>query len=202
LNSYDISSGPKTAERLLEIVLEEIKFATEVLKLNVVAWCTDASGELATMQKLLVHKIPSVIAVDCWCHQVDLVIGDIFKGENQFVAWIDNALKVVEWFNNHTQATRMLRDAQRIVLGNVICLILPAQKQWTSYYLAMHRLLQLELVFKRLLLDSREELVCCTGDNPDAKLEAHLVIELLEGHDFWANLRKYTGFHCKLLSIG
>ncbi|KAG1717207.1 hypothetical protein EDB19DRAFT_1654677 [Suillus lakei] len=70
LNTCDISTKPKTAENLLEIVLSEITYAVEVLKVKVVAWCTDASGDSAKMRCLLVQKIPQIIAVDCWAHQV------------------------------------------------------------------------------------------------------------------------------------
>ncbi|KIK95261.1 hypothetical protein PAXRUDRAFT_77340, partial [Paxillus rubicundulus Ve08.2h10] len=42
-----LSMLPKMAENLLEIVLGEIKYAMEVLKVKIMAWCTDAGGDSA-----------------------------------------------------------------------------------------------------------------------------------------------------------
>ncbi|EJD35809.1 hypothetical protein AURDEDRAFT_33360, partial [Auricularia subglabra TFB-10046 SS5] len=69
INTIDISRQVKDAQNLLKLVLDEIKYATEVLKLTVVAWCTDASGESRGMRNLLVAKFKWIIVVDCWAHQ-------------------------------------------------------------------------------------------------------------------------------------
>ncbi|KIK82178.1 hypothetical protein PAXRUDRAFT_154379 [Paxillus rubicundulus Ve08.2h10] len=73
LNTCNISDKPKMAKNLLEIVLGEIKYATEVLKVKIVAWCTDVGGDSAKMRWLLVQKFPHLIVVDCWAHQVNLI---------------------------------------------------------------------------------------------------------------------------------
>jgi hypothetical protein len=65
-----VSALPKTATELLKLVIGEIKYMTETLKIKVTAWCTDASGESASMRRLLIQKMPSIIVVDCWAHQV------------------------------------------------------------------------------------------------------------------------------------
>ncbi|KAJ8584681.1 hypothetical protein M405DRAFT_746608 [Rhizopogon salebrosus TDB-379] len=70
LNTIDVSALPKTATELLKLVFGEIKYMTETLKIKVTAWCTDASGESASMRRLLIQKMPSIIVVDCWAHQV------------------------------------------------------------------------------------------------------------------------------------
>ncbi|KAF9234020.1 hypothetical protein BU15DRAFT_66052, partial [Melanogaster broomeanus] len=41
LNAVDVSAKPKTAVELLKLVEAEINYAVEVLKIIVVAWCTD-----------------------------------------------------------------------------------------------------------------------------------------------------------------
>lgn len=70
LNTTNISAQRKDAQGLLAIVLNEIQYATEVLRVQLVAWCTDASGESAAMRRLLVQKLPWIVGVDCWAHQV------------------------------------------------------------------------------------------------------------------------------------
>ncbi|KAF9230433.1 hypothetical protein BU15DRAFT_30072, partial [Melanogaster broomeanus] len=69
LNAVDVSAKPKTAVELLKLVEAEINYAVEVLKIIVVAWCTDVSGESAKMRRLLVRKMPHLVVVDCWAHQ-------------------------------------------------------------------------------------------------------------------------------------
>ncbi|KAL1711778.1 hypothetical protein EV715DRAFT_268337, partial [Schizophyllum commune] len=49
-------------------VLTEINYTVHVLLVRLVAWCTDASGELAKMHWLPVLKTPWIIVVDCWAH--------------------------------------------------------------------------------------------------------------------------------------
>lgn len=50
--------------------MAEISYATDVLKVKLIAWCSDAGGDSAKMRRLLVQKLPHLIAVDCWAHQV------------------------------------------------------------------------------------------------------------------------------------
>ncbi|KIK74275.1 hypothetical protein PAXRUDRAFT_836014 [Paxillus rubicundulus Ve08.2h10] len=100
LNTFDISGKPKTAENLLEIVSSEIKYSMDVLRVKIVAWLSDAGGDSAKMRRLLVCKMPHIIVIDCWSHQVNLIVGDIFKIKGIFAKIIDDALEVVKWFNN------------------------------------------------------------------------------------------------------
>ncbi|KAL1664691.1 hypothetical protein GGF50DRAFT_54254 [Schizophyllum commune] len=74
LNVNDISARPKTAETLLEIVEKEIMYILNILKAILVAWCTDASGESAKMRRLLAGKHPWIVVLDCWGHQVRLIL--------------------------------------------------------------------------------------------------------------------------------
>ncbi|KIK97920.1 hypothetical protein PAXRUDRAFT_807235 [Paxillus rubicundulus Ve08.2h10] len=71
MNTINISALPKTAEELLKIVKDKIRYVTEILKVSLVAWCTNASGESAKMQCLLVKEMPWIVVVDCWAHQVN-----------------------------------------------------------------------------------------------------------------------------------
>ncbi|EJD45139.1 hypothetical protein AURDEDRAFT_39627, partial [Auricularia subglabra TFB-10046 SS5] len=49
INSVDVSCCVKDVKNLLELVIKELRYATDSLKLTVVAWCTDASGESRKM---------------------------------------------------------------------------------------------------------------------------------------------------------
>lgn len=70
LNVFDISALPKTAETLLEYILKEITYISDELRVVLIAWCTDASGESKKMRRLLRERLGWIITVDCWSHQV------------------------------------------------------------------------------------------------------------------------------------
>ncbi|KIK79699.1 hypothetical protein PAXRUDRAFT_160608 [Paxillus rubicundulus Ve08.2h10] len=72
LNTHDMSGLPKTAEQQLEFVVSKITYAVDILKVQVVVWCTDTRGDVAKMHHLLVKKMPHIVVVDCWAHQVCL----------------------------------------------------------------------------------------------------------------------------------
>ncbi|KAG5640226.1 hypothetical protein DXG03_009768, partial [Asterophora parasitica] len=175
LNIADISAVHKTAENLLKIVLDEIKYVTEVLQVIIVAWCTDASSKSLKMQWLLWVQMPWIITLDCWCHQINLIVGNIFKVKGIFVKCIEDAIKVIKWFNNHSRALRMLNDIQQQKFLKVLCLILPILMHWTSHYLAICK-------------------------KADAKKKAQEVIGILEGYNFWGNL-KWVKNHLEPLAI-
>lgn len=214
INSVDTSRQSKDANSLLRLMLDEIKYAIEVLKLVVVAWCTDASGESAKMRRLLVKKFPWIVVLDCWAHQVraphfarnthgspqlqiNLVVGDMLKVKD-YSGLVSDALDVVKWFNNHSLALGMLRLVSMEKLGRELSLILPVITRWTSHYLSVRRLLQLENPIRHLLLDSREKLLLCAGKKREAKEKAAKVLDVLGDPQFWNNLRRYIGHTCIL----
>ncbi|KZT18808.1 hypothetical protein NEOLEDRAFT_1023365, partial [Neolentinus lepideus HHB14362 ss-1] len=102
LHSYDISAVIKNAENLLEIVLTEILYCTNVLGVQVIAWCTDCSGEALKMCRPLHEWFPWIVTVECWAHQIDLVVGNYFKINVSYIKGMDKAIEIVKWFNNHS----------------------------------------------------------------------------------------------------
>lgn len=90
LNVNDISSRPKTAETLLEIVESEIEYILNVLQAILVAWCTDASGESAKMRRLLVRRYPWLVVLD-QVIQVQLVVGDLWRADDPLIRAMDRA---------------------------------------------------------------------------------------------------------------
>ncbi|KIK90602.1 hypothetical protein PAXRUDRAFT_14255 [Paxillus rubicundulus Ve08.2h10] len=181
LKTIDISALPKTAVELLKIVLEEIPYATEELKVHIVAWCTDASGGSASMQWLLVQKMPHIVAVDCWAHQVNLIVGDTFKVTHMVIKIISDAIEVVKWFNNHSCVLGMLCKVQIAKYGKILALILPVLTWWNSHYLVVTRLINVEFAFKQSLLDA--------GKTLEALLLSKEIMDILQGLEFWPQLK-------------
>ncbi|KAE9388778.1 hypothetical protein BT96DRAFT_773704, partial [Gymnopus androsaceus JB14] len=67
---YDASKERKTAENLFKLMLEVITELQDKWKVNVAAFTTDASGESRKARKLQVKHYPSLVAPDCFAHQV------------------------------------------------------------------------------------------------------------------------------------
>ncbi|KAG1723863.1 hypothetical protein EDB19DRAFT_1645013, partial [Suillus lakei] len=124
--------------------------------------------------------------------QVNLVVGDIFKIKGLFSKIIDDALEVVKWFNNHSRALGILNAAQVKILLKVKSLVLPVLTRWTSHYLSVQRLLELEMPFKEILANSLEDLKTCAGNRSDMKRKAMQTLAILLRYDFWHNLDMYV----------
>ncbi|EMD37416.1 hypothetical protein CERSUDRAFT_136001, partial [Gelatoporia subvermispora B] len=200
LNAVDISAQVKNAENLLEIVVNEISYCVETIGTVVVAWCTDSSGESVKMRRLLRQRIPSIVTVVCWAHQLNLVVADYLKVKQPFITVVDTAVEVIKWFNNHGRALGLLKEEMRLRFnGKVYSLILPVITRWTSHYVSCQRLL-VEKAIRALTLYKRPDLEGCAGDRADAKAKAKEIVKIAESAWFWDNLRQVKK-HLKPLTI-
>ncbi|EJD34362.1 hypothetical protein AURDEDRAFT_140578 [Auricularia subglabra TFB-10046 SS5] len=120
--------------------------------------------------------------------KINLVVGDMFK-VSSFASSTRRALRLVKWFNSHSLALGMLREVAMQKLNEELNLILPCLTRWTSHYLSVRRLLQLERAFKQLVLDKEEELRSSAGQRRDAIDEARRIISMIKTESFWDNLR-------------
>ncbi|KAE9396173.1 hypothetical protein BT96DRAFT_996988 [Gymnopus androsaceus JB14] len=192
LNITDISSKPKTAETLLDIILREIEYVTKVLLVLLVAWCTDASGESAKMRCLLREKYAWIVVLDCWAHQFNLVTGDVLKLKLPLINVADRALEVIKWFSSHSIALGLLNEEQcHSGTATPLVLILPVITRWTLHYLSMDCLVTLEVPFHRLILDqaTKNRLVLSAGKQREAKDKARRILKIIEGPSFWINIK-------------
>ena len=109
---------------------------------------------------------------------------------------MDRATEVVKWFNNHSLALGLLRQEQRLAhpSGRALNLILPGTTRWTSHFLCISRLLELEECLRVLPISSanQEILKRAAGPKRDAKAKADEVIKTILDLDFWPKLRRYA----------
>ncbi|THU83200.1 hypothetical protein K435DRAFT_689974 [Dendrothele bispora CBS 962.96] len=199
LGVTDVSSLPKKAKTLLEIVNCEMKTICEAFGVILVAWCTNCSGDAAKMWCLLVCKYPWIVILDCWAHQLNLVVGDILKLK-EFRESVDQALEVIKWFLSHSLAVSLLvSEQQNADFSVILVLILPVLTRWTSHYLAIDRLLALSVPLRRLVLDPsiRETLIKVAGLKQVAKNKARLIIRTISRSNFWENVESI----CNLLKL-
>jgi len=67
---HDAHGQEKTAENLLGLLLSVIDEVRIEWGSNVVAVCSDASGESRKARRLLREKHPHLVTLDCYAHQV------------------------------------------------------------------------------------------------------------------------------------
>ncbi|THU83160.1 hypothetical protein K435DRAFT_571524, partial [Dendrothele bispora CBS 962.96] len=190
LGVEDISAERKTADNLIKIVINEMNRIRDIFNVILVAWCTDASSESAKMRRNLVAKFPWLVVLDCWAHQVNLIVGDFIKLKVPLIRAADKALELIKWFNNHSFALGLLRQEQTFYRFAVLVLILPVLTRWTSHYLAMDRLVELKPAFLRLVIsdDICKKLVASAGSKAADKTKAKKMIRLIKETEFWTQV--------------
>ncbi|THH15178.1 hypothetical protein EUX98_g9503 [Antrodiella citrinella] len=190
IDTHDVSAERKTADNLLNIVIMNIMYAMMTLEVTVIAWCSDAGGDSASMRRKLVQRYPWLIVLDCWAHQIHLVVGDYFKLELPWIEYVDMATEVIKWFNNHGYANGLLRAQQQSINVKILVLILPVATRWTSHYLSIRRLRQLRRFIEACVALHYDDLVESVGKTKKAKDHAKKVLQYVQDGDFWKGLEK------------
>ncbi|KAH8101722.1 ribonuclease H-like domain-containing protein [Cristinia sonorae] len=190
LNTDNVTEERKNADTLLGIVIANIAYALEVCRMMVIAWCSDAGGDSASMRRKLLQRYPWLIVLDCWAHQLNLVVGDYFKLKLPWMEWVDAATEVIKWFNNHSYALGLLRSQQLLATGKSLVLFLPVLTRWTSHYLAVQRLLALRGFLEACIALHKETLISVAGKTRNAREHATKIIEYVKNPVFWESLEK------------
>ncbi|CAE6453995.1 unnamed protein product [Rhizoctonia solani] len=122
----DISALPKTAENHLNVVRSMIEFCESKLSVEIIGWVSDAGGDSRAMRMRLGKERPDLILLDCWAHQIELIVGDIFKTKGDLVAAGTDAQLVIKWFLSHSRAFALLQSQQRQAGGQPHSYVLPS----------------------------------------------------------------------------
>lgn len=99
-----MSGEPKTGERLLELVTDEMNYMKDKFGVRTIAICTDNGPDGMKMRRRAREIWAWLIVLVCWAHQMNLVVGDLLKLKLPFLDAIPLSLEVVKWFNNHSFA--------------------------------------------------------------------------------------------------
>ncbi|KAH7917097.1 hypothetical protein BV22DRAFT_1026973 [Leucogyrophana mollusca] len=71
IHTHDVTGDHKTAANLLALVEADIKHCKEVLGVDIITWCSDAGGDSRAIRQQLYKKMPELVQLDCWAHQVN-----------------------------------------------------------------------------------------------------------------------------------
>ncbi|KAF8750324.1 hypothetical protein RHS01_09373 [Rhizoctonia solani] len=189
-NIHNVSAQRKTAQKLLELVRGEIEYCEKELGVKVIAWCTDASGESRAMRNRLVGHLPQLIMLDCYAHQINLIVGDYFKRLPAKLQVMDAAYWLVHWFRNHSFALGLLRKCQaQEYNGRVLALILPVLTRWTAHYCAAARLLDVMHAIRICIAKHEAEILESAGPiHSDARKLAVSTLAIATASEFWEEL--------------
>ena len=81
-------------------------------------------------------------------HQINLVVGEIFKESKIYQQISSKAIKIVSYFHSSVFFTGQLRNEQRSLYGKAIALASPSETRWNSYYFCFHSILKTEAALK------------------------------------------------------
>ena len=160
---------------------------------DIIAWCTDDGPDGKKMRCLLQAQFPWLIALLCWAHQINLVVGDFLGVRRSTIECVNSALEVIKWFNNHGTALELLRDEQKLSFaGNCWALILPAYTRWTAHCQAVTRLLKIEVPICLCWTRNEQRLLLCAGNRAEQKQKAGEIRDIVRDVTFWASLKQYV----------
>ncbi|KAF8581077.1 hypothetical protein K439DRAFT_1296479, partial [Ramaria rubella] len=82
-------------------------------------------------------------------------------------------------FNNHSHALGLLRQEQIITNNQVVALILAVITHWTSHYLSLTRLLEVNKALRACVIKNGDTLLECAGPKPEAWCKVKEIVDTI-----------------------
>lgn len=102
---------------------------------------------------------------------------------------VEEASKVIKWFNDHTYPLGLLRKEQKS-LGMKVLSLIHACHRWASQYTSCNRLLILREPMQRLALTYKDELLSAAGKKPEQREAAQSILRITTTALFWSRLEE------------
>src|SRR6185437_15621596 len=100
-----------------------------ILKMNIII-----NKIIIFFRRQLRIEYPNKVFLPCMAHQMNLVVGDIFKESLQYKQASKNAIRIVSYFHSSPYFTGLLRNEQNSCYSQTIALITPGETRWNSFY--------------------------------------------------------------------
>jgi hypothetical protein len=189
IQSHDMTGEPKTGDRLLEVVKDDINTMKEKYDIEPIAWCTDDGPDGKKMRRLLPSIYPWIIVLVCWAHQIHLIVGDFLSMDSTFLNVVVLALDIVRWINHHGEPLAWLRAEQEMTYeGASYSLFLPVATRWLAHYLTFARLLKIKDAVKTWWCRKQDKIVACAGRTAVQQENARNLLRPIGDDTFWDNL--------------
>ncbi|KAJ6632431.1 hypothetical protein B0H10DRAFT_1938054 [Mycena sp. CBHHK59/15] len=141
---FEDSAERKTAENYLAQLVDVFKMLGEEWKVVVVAVTTDALGESHKARLLFAKGHPWVVVLDCYAHQINLIVGDYFKANSVYMAFVDQAVELISWLRSKTLVLALIQEAQEGLGERPSAIIRAVITCWTAHYQAFRQLQQVQ----------------------------------------------------------
>ncbi|KAJ3824934.1 ribonuclease H-like domain-containing protein [Lentinula raphanica] len=180
---FDTSKDRKTAEEFLKLIEKAYNKVKDEWKAVPIGFVSDASGESRKGRCMLAAKHPELVVMDCYAHQINLIVGDYFSKSNAAdLHFTDQATDLITWLRSKTL---ILSHLAKAVIRAVLT-------RWTAHYLAFVRLIELrekllELVYRDAAQPDEKKRIMKTG-NAQAQKKAVEMISLIKNEAFWEAL--------------
>ncbi|CAG8671688.1 9194_t:CDS:2, partial [Ambispora gerdemannii] len=122
----DQRSKTEDVKLLLKSLMEEAE--QNQIKIN--CFVTDSAGEYAAARRQLRIEYPNKIWIPCMAHQMNLVVGDIFKESEFYQQTSKNAVRLVSYFHSSPYFTEKLQNEQQSCYEKTIALATPSETPW------------------------------------------------------------------------
>jgi hypothetical protein len=133
--------------------------------------------------------------------QINLVVGDYFKSDSNFLVYSKLADALIKWLRSKTYILGLIQNIQRDTNGRILSVIRAVLTRWTAHYLAYRRLVELrpapESIIAADAMRPKSDLV--KGDRK-AKTKAREMLRVIRNPSFWFALVRYTVTACFLWS--
>ena len=81
-------------------------------------------------------------------HQVNLIIGEIFKESLDYYEVLTKAIELVSYFNTLSYFLKKLCKKQKLIYGKIIALQHLYVIKWNSHYICFNSLVKTEIALK------------------------------------------------------
>ena len=149
--------------------------------LKIICIVTDSAGAYTAARSYLRQKHRELLFLPCFAHQVNLVVGEIFKESSDYREVSAKAIELVSFFNTSSYFLGKFREEQKSIYDKVIALQHPCVTRWNSHYICFNSLVKTEIALK-ILVTKYENL--STRDKP---LKAS-ICNIIKDDGFWSNL--------------
>ncbi|KDQ21329.1 hypothetical protein BOTBODRAFT_123015, partial [Botryobasidium botryosum FD-172 SS1] len=186
---HNVSAARKNATALLDMMKDELGYNEATLGVVNIGACSDASGESRAARSRLLAQMPHLLVVDCYSHQIQLIVGDYLKKNPTVSLHIQQLTDVANWFNNHSFALGLLAREQATTRTIILVLLMPNLTRWTTHSLSVDRFLDLEGDLKSVVAKQEANLVVAAGTKAKAKAKAREIIGYIKNESLWNGLR-------------
>ena len=81
-------------------------------------------------------------------HQINLIVGDIFKESESYKVTLKNAVWIVSYFHSSSYFMSLLRNEQKLCYNQTIFLVTSDETHWNSFYFCFNSILKTEVALK------------------------------------------------------